>query len=132
MKLKAIILAIALVSAALYIWKTDTFQRQVFPKDYWQEQVQSSQSAIELTRGMIRDAMIELKKLQMTAKLEIAQEVNLAKSMGMDTEEARKMAVEEIRKKIKELLEEIKMLRELLKEEERKLDQAKEKLAQYQ
>ncbi len=131
MKLKTII-AIVLVTAALFIWKTDAFQRQFYPKDYWQEKVQSSLSAKEFTSVMIRDMTIELKKLLMTAKLEVAQEVNLAKSMDMDTNEAKKMAVEEIKEKIKVMREEIKMMRELREEEVQKLDQAKKKLEQYQ
>ena len=80
---------------------------------------------------MLRDTAIELKKLQMTAPLEVAQEINLAKSTGMDVDEARKMAVEEIKEKVNVLRDQIKALRELLEEEKKELEHAKKKLAEY-
>ncbi len=128
----AVVVAGLLVTAALSICETDAFQRQFFPKDYWQKQVRSSQWAIKLTRGTIRNTMIELEKLQMTAELDVAKQVNSAKLIGMDADVVRKIAVAGITGKAKFLREEIKWLNERLEEEEPKLDQAKEKLAQYQ
>ena len=131
MKIKVVIIGIALFLVGFYVWKTDTFQRKFFPKNYWQNQVQSSKSNIKSVRCLIREAMIELIKLQSTAKLEVAQEVNLARSIDMDPDEARRRAVEKIRDQIKVLRDEILMLRELLSEEKKRLEQAKEELSKY-
>lgn len=132
MKLTATVILVAIIIVGHHIYNTNTFQRQFFPKKYWQEQVQSSQSSIEFMNGMLRDTAIELKKLQMTAQLEVAQEINMAKSMGMDIDEARKMAIDEIKEKINIMRDEIKNLRELLEEEKQELEHAKKKVVEYQ
>ena len=133
MKLRAVVILVlvAVIIAGYYIYKTDTFQRQFFPKRYWQEQVESTQSSINLANGMLRDTAIELMKLQMTAPLEVAQEINFAKSTGTNVDEARKMAVDEIKIKVNDLRDQIKALRELLEEEKKELEHAKKKLAEY-
>ena len=138
MKLRTAVILVAVIIAGYYIYKTDTFQRQFFPKRYWQEQVESTQSSINLANGMLRDTAIELVKLQMTAPLKVAQEINFAKSTGMDVYKARKMAVDEIKIKVNVLRDQIKTLRdqkalrELLEEEKKELEHAKKKLAEYQ
>jgi hypothetical protein len=114
-----------------FIWNTETFQREVFPEKYWSKKVEVLKSMTQLDEGMIRDAALELKKKQITMKLEVAQEINSAKSFGMDVEEARKIAIERIRSEFEVLKEELKMWREQFKKDKSMLEKAKIELSKY-
>jgi len=49
---------------------------------------------------MINDANMECKKLQLTAKLRVAQEINSAQTLGISPSEARDQAIEDIRSEL--------------------------------
>ena len=81
---------------------------------------------------MIRDAAIEIKKMQLTASLQIAQEVNSAKSLGLSTEEAKREAVEMLKMEIKSLREDIEFWKEMLKKDTEQLEEVSSHLEQAQ
>ncbi|MFH1935422.1 MAG: hypothetical protein ABIN18_28105 [Pseudomonadota bacterium] len=114
------------------VWNSDWFQREYFPKEYWSEQVNLYEDEVSMDRYLVRDAAIELKKLQMTAKLQVAQEINLAKSLGLSTEEARKEAVEMIKVEIQDLRDDIAMWKDMLKKDQEELEKARSRLSRYE
>jgi len=83
-----------------------------------------------MDRGMFRDAVIEMKKLQATAKLEVQQEMSSAKSLGLSAEEARASAVASIKAQAEQLRQDIEMWRKAIAEDEEALAEAREHLSE--
>ena len=63
------LIGIALILVGITVWNSNWFHREVFPKEYWSKQVALLEESIVMDQSMIRDAAIELKKLQLTANL---------------------------------------------------------------
>jgi hypothetical protein len=132
MTIKQILIGIAIIVVGALVWNSDWFQRGYFPKKYWSEQVSLNEDAVSMDRAMVRDAAIEFKKLQMTTKLQIAQEINTAKSLGLSTEEARKEAVEMIKMEMQDLRDDIAMWKDMLKKDQEELEKARSRLSRYE
>ena len=132
MTIKQILIGIAIIVVGALVWNSDWFQRGYFPKKYWAEQVSLNEDAVSMDRAMVRDAAIEFKKLQMTTKLQIAQEINTAKSLGLSTEEARKEAVEMIKMEMQDLRDDIAMWKDMLKKDQEELEKARSRLSRYE
>lgn len=111
--------------------KSDLFRQRIFPKSYWEEKVKSLEFGIEIDKILLRDLYYELKKNSLIAPIEVAQGVNFATIAGIDTSEARKMAIENIKIEREDLLSELKELKNNLKEDEAALKKVQEKLAIY-
>ncbi len=79
---------------------------------------------------MIRDAAIELEKLKLTENLEVAQEINSAKSLGFSTEDARRDAVEMIKMEINDSRDDMEIWKEMLQKDQEKLEKARARLSQ--
>ena len=131
MTIKKGLIVITIIIAGSVVWGSDWFQREFFPKKYWSKQVALLENTVSMDEAMVRDAAIELKKLQLTAKLQVAQEINSAKSLGLSTEEARKEAVETIKIEIQALRDEIAMWNEMLKEDREELKKAREQISHH-
>ena len=124
------IFGIALILIGITVWNSNWFHREVFPKEYWSKQVALLEDSIAMDQSMIRDAVIELKKLQLTANLEVAQEINSAKSLGFSTEDARRDAVEMIKMEIKDSRDDIGIWKEMLQKDQERLEKARVRLSQ--
>ena len=105
------------------------FQKQFFPKDYWQEQVKAHQESVDIDRAMIRDSMLEIKKLHMTAQVEIDQAVSFAALMHQDAATARVEATEKLRDDLENEEDSLRMWKELLIKDQKALENAKAELA---
>jgi len=127
---KVLLVFAAVAAGAFAVWNTDWFQRAVFPDAYWAEKVSSLEGVLEMDRGMFRDAVIEMKKLQATAKLEVQQEMSSAKSLGLSAEEARASAVASIKAQAEQLRQDIEMWRKAIAEDEEALAEAREHLSE--
>lgn len=131
MNVKRYIVGATVVIIGVLIWRTDTFQREFFPKRFWQKQVRVSEEMVEGVEFTVRDFAIELQKKQMTAALDIKQQTNTMVFAGMSHEEARELAVKEIRTEIDALKETIRIQKEILSEERKRLREAKRELSKY-
>ena len=126
------LIGIALILVGSTVWNSNWFHKEVFPKEYWSKQVALLEESIVMDQSMIRDAAIELKKLQLTANLEVAQEINTAKSLGFSTEDARRDAVEMIKMEVKDLRDDMEIWKEMLQKDREKLEKARVRLSQVQ
>jgi len=122
--------AIILIIGIL-IWRTDTFQREVFPKRYWYKELKSLEQMIRIEEFTIKNFSIELQKKQITAELDVAQQINTGVLAGMSAEEARELAVKELRAEIDAKVKAISMLNEALNKDRRRLKEAKRELSRY-
>jgi hypothetical protein len=127
---KVLLVFAAVAAGAFAVWNADWFQRGVFPDAYWAERVSSLEGVLEMDRGMFQDAVIEMKKLQATAKLEVQQEMSSAKSLGLSVEEARADAVESIKAQAEQLRQDIEMWRNAIAEDEKALADARRHLSE--
>ena len=132
MKMRKFLFGIFLILVAIAVWDSNWFHREFFPKEYWSKQVTRLEASIDMDKAMIRDAVIELKKLQLTAGLQVAQEINSAKSLGFSTEEARRDAVEMIKMDVKDLREDMEIWKEVLQKDTEKLEEVRARLSQVQ
>ena len=130
--MKKFLTGVALILVVIFIWNSDWFNKEFFPKEYWSKQVTRFESLIVMDEAMIRDTAIEIKKLQLTASLQIAQEINSAKSIGLSTEEAKIEAVEMLKMDIKNLREDIQFWKEMLKKDTEQLEEVSSRLEQAQ
>jgi len=128
-KIVIIFLSGIIVIASYYIFKSDLFQKTFFPENYWQEVVESSESVIEFNNGLIRSAYRDLKKIQLTARIEIADSVDSVDLTGLTKKEARDMAIQEIKDRIEENRQLIKELTEFNEKCRRDIEAAKRELA---
>ena len=126
------LIGIALILVGITVWNSNWFHREVFSKEYWSKQVALLEESIVMDQSMIRGAAIELKKLQLTANLEVAQEINTAKSLGFSTEDARRDAVEMIKMEVKDLRDDMEIWKEMLQKDREKLEKARVRLSQVQ
>ena len=122
--------AIILIIGIL-IWRTDTFQREVFPKRYWYKEVKSLEQMIRIEEFTIKDFAIKLQKKQMTAGLDVAQQINTGVLAGMSAEEAREWAIREMRLEIDALTKAIRVSQEVLDRDSKRLRQARRELSKY-
>ena len=114
------------------VWNSNWFQQEFYPKEYWSKQVHLSEMSVSMDRYNIRDSIIELKKLQLTASLQIEQEVNFAKSFDLSAAEAAKEAAEMIEMEAQYLREDISFWEEDLSQDEEKLKTAQNLLSRYE
>lgn len=77
--------------AGYFIWNSDAFQREMFPKRYWAQRVADLESSIETTEWLVRNSLLEVQK----KRIEVAQAMNDYISMGSTQEEAKILAKEE-------------------------------------
>lgn len=124
-----IIIGIA-IATSYYIW-SDSIQKAIFPKKYWQEEVDSSERAIKVCNEMIRCASRDLRKIQLTARIDIAYSMDSAESLGMTKEDARKMAVKKVNDEIEENKRLIKQLTEFNERCRQELEIEKKELEKY-
>jgi len=124
-----IILIILLISP--FVYRSDWFKREFFPKEYWSKQVSSFEGNLSLDESMLRDTAIEIKKLQITRDLRIYQEVNFAKSVGISVAETRKETIDSIKMEMEVLRSEMKMWRDNIDKDKKNLDHAKTMLSHY-
>lgn len=120
-----------IVVLSIVIWSSDWFQKEFYPKEYWSEQEILYESLVSMDQVMLRDARIDLKKLHITAELVVAQEINMAKFVGLPIGEARESAKEMIKMKIQYCLDEVTMWNNMTKEDQDKLGNIRRKLSRY-
>jgi len=127
MKAKVIIpIACVVVCIAGYFgWKTETFQKNAFPKKYWAKQVDTLKFGIATSNYLIRDLELELQKKHMTFGLELAQASNTAQQFGLDVNEARQDSMKEVQEEINALNKAIETLQESIEKTENLLRQAR-------
>ena len=125
-------LGVLAIVSCFYIWKADFFQKAVFPEDYWQKQADSLEKAIEFNELLIRSAYRAIQKAKATAALDIAENMDSAKMLGMTRGEARDAAVKEIEQDIAKNNELINDLNASNTRYRQNLEFAKRELARYQ
>jgi len=132
LKLAAIVAAIYFVGIPM-VQKTDWYQKTYHPKKYWTKhwtkEIKSLEKGIKFDREDIVDAQLEIRKLEATADIVVAQEVNFAKSIGESTSEARRDAKEMIEEDINDWIEILRDSKEDLRNDKRKLERARSELA---
>jgi hypothetical protein len=116
----------------LYIWPSEVFQRKHFPKKFWSEKVEELENSILSNEYLIEDFTIELIKKKLTLPFDIAQEMKLAETVGLDVNEAREKAKEAKLKEIEQMQDMVKLLEEELKEKKALLGEARDELSKYQ
>lgn len=131
-KIARFILLIIILVGDYYIWKSDSFQKRVFPEKYWQKEVRSLERVIEFNEGIIRSAYRDLKKIQLTAKLEVADYVDSADLLGMTKKEAREAAIEKGKEDIEANRQMIKEMQEMNAKFKKELEHARRQLSKYE
>lgn len=131
-KRSLIILIIILSVISILVWRTEWFQQAVFPKRYWAEKVNKLERSIRVQEFMIRDTSIELAKMMATIKFDIAQEANLAEMTGIDSEKMIEEAAKTKMQEIENLRKSIDMMEKILSKEQKELEMARQKMAEYQ
>ena len=125
-------IAFLVIVACCYIWKSDLFQKAVFPEKDWQKQVSALEKAIEFNEIFIRSANREIEKIQLTAQLDIADNIGSAEMLGMTEDAAMQEAVEETKENIEANREVIKEMSDTNSKLKREIEQAKKELTRHQ
>jgi hypothetical protein len=124
-------IAFLVIVACCYIWKSDFFQKAAFPEKYWQKQVSALVKTIEFNEVFIRSAYRDIEKIQLTAQLDITDNIDSAEMLGMTKDAAIQDAEEEIKEDIeanRELIKEMSDTNSKLKQE---MEQAKKGLTRH-
>lgn len=111
-----------------YIWKSDSFQKQFFPKNFWQNRVKILEETVEFTKNLVDGFRIEYYKEAYFSEVEISQNANFYKLQGMNIEEAKRYARENKKKELDEMKELLNQEEKLLKEIKAEYEQAKSEL----
>lgn len=93
--LGGVVLAIGIIG--VLNWRSDSFQQRAFPKKYWSQRVAELESSVRTDEYLIKHFRLELAKKALTAEVEIAQEVNAATLVDMDSHEAAKKAADRVK-----------------------------------
>jgi hypothetical protein len=124
-KIIIIIFCVSMCIAGYFGWKTETFQKNVFPKKYWGEQIDMFERSIRTDKYLIRSAKIELQKIHITLKFELAEASNTAQFLGTDVDKATQDRMKKVQGEINNVQREIEIFRESLKKNENLLRQAR-------
>jgi hypothetical protein len=124
-------IAFLVIVACCYIWKSDFFQKAVFPEEYWQKQVSSLEKVIEFNEVFIRSAYRDIEKIQLTAQVDIADNIDSAEMLGMTKEAAMQDAVEETKENTEANRELIKELSDTNSKLKREIEQTKKELTRH-
>ena len=132
LKTKLLIITVVLVVAGYFTWQTETFQKAAFPVKYWTNEIKSLERVIKFNEGMIFSANISLKKIDLTAELEIADAAYSAESIGLTKQQAVEFEINNIKEEIKHYNNIIEQITEMNKNFNKKLTQATIELSKYQ
>jgi hypothetical protein len=116
---------------AFFFTETDTYKRLVHPEKYWSKQVKALESGIAYSESELKNVYLERQKLERTANLTIAQEVNEAVSIGGDPEKARASAIREVDAEYEVLDLEAEVWIKQIEASRKELDNAKAELAKH-
>lgn len=132
MTTKRVLIITAIFILLFIVRETDWFQEEFYPIEYWSKRVILLENAVSIDEAMLRDAAMELKKLQMIANLRVAQEINSGVFFGLPKDEARKLSVETIRQESRDLSDDIVLWNKRLKDDRNELEMARIQLSRYE
>jgi hypothetical protein len=122
---------VAGVIAAILFWRSDWFQRAVFPQNYWDQRIAELEGSIRTEEFVLRDLRLELAKRLQTVRLDMAQEANIGRAVGLQPGESAKEAVGTVRDRITTLRALIGSSEEALGQTRAELDRARSEQARH-
>lgn len=135
-KVISVIVVIACFITLPNVLKSDWFLIKYFPEKYWnkkqkywQDKVSDLEGSVAFDLELIADTRLEIKKLKATSKYAVAQEANLARSVGESVIQAKKEAKEMIKQNLDDLKEELLSWEEDLINDKNELENAKSNLS---
>jgi len=120
-------LAVLGIFLLLWIWNTDAFQRNFFPKKYWGDEVIRLERSIEIFKSEKENTTLELMQFIDNYSIEYIEAYNRIKAMGKTEEYAYKMASQMVESDLEGRKIVLKALTSLLKESKESLEVAKKK-----
>ena len=120
-----IVLLAVLVFAGFGIRNSDWFQRKYHPETYWAEQASKYESSIRYFEAWISNAKIEMQQAVVNSAFELQKEINVAESMGVETEGLKGNAKAILKDEVEELEREIVLWEDMLKTARQGLEEAK-------
>lgn len=125
---KTVGIVILILIVGYKISQTEIVQGKVNPEKYWSKQISIIERAIRLDEDMIYSLSIELKKKQLTWKLDMLQEMKDAEFAGKGESESAAFAADKIQTNFDALLETMKVFETRMASNSKKLENAKQEL----
>jgi len=131
MNTKRILISTFIILTAIFIWRTDTFQKTAFPKRYWERQVNTIECKIIISQGLLIEHMMALQNKLDTTRSDFLKHYRDLKKRGLSNEEAGMLAEKIVQQTTKAFVMLIPMLSENIKKDQTELEKARVKLAEY-
>lgn len=131
MNTKRILTSTFIILTAIFIWRTDTFQKTAFPKRYWERKVNTIECKIIISQGLLIEHMMALQNKLDTARSDYLKHYRGLKERGLSNEEAGMLAEKIVQQTTEAFAMLIPMLNENIKKDQTELEKAQVKLAKY-
>ena len=132
MNTKRVLARTFIILFAIFVWRTDTFQKTAFPKRYWEQQVNTLESKVIISHGLLIEHMMALQNKSDTARSDFLKHYIDLKKRGLSNEEAGMLAGKIVQETIKASVMLIPILSENIGKDQTELEKARVELAKYE
>lgn len=132
MNTKRVLTSIFIILAAIFVWRTDTFQKTAFPKRYWEQKVNTLKSKVIISQGLLIEHMMALQNRPDTARSDFLKHYIDLKKKSLSSEEAGMLAWKIVQETIKASATLIPILSENIGKNQTELEKARVELAKYE
>lgn len=132
MNTKRALTSILIILAAIFVWRTDTFQRTAFPKRYWERKVNTLNSKVIVSQGLLVEQMMVLQDKRRTARSDFLKCYIDLKKRGLSNEETAMLAWKIVQEGIEASVVLIPILSKNIRIDQEELKKARVELAKYE
>ena len=132
MNTKRVLISIFIILAAIFVWRTDTFQKTSFPKRYWEQKVDTLESKLIISQCLLMEHMMALQNKRDTARSDFLERYIDLKKRGLSNEETAMLAWKIVQEAIKASTMLIPILSENIRIDQEELEKARVELAKYE
>lgn len=117
------------ITGGYFFWKSDMFQKRFYPQDYWAQKIQDRQGMIDFTTSLMRDTVLDLKKLEYSLTHHREWEIASRRPSGVAEPEATRIAVDDVAQELAALRSQAQMWADQLEQSRMNLLEAQTELA---
>lgn len=132
MNTKRVLTSTFIILVAIFVWRTDTFQKTAFPKRYWEQKVNTLESKVIISQCLLIEHMMALQNKQDTARPDFLKHYIDLKKRDLSNEEAGMLAWKIVQETIKASAMLIPILSENIEEDQTELEKSRVELAKYE
>jgi len=121
-----------IILVAIFVWRTDTFQKTAFPKQYWEQKVNTLKSKVIINQGLLIELMMASQNKRATARSVFLKQYIDLKKKGLSNEEAGMLAWKIVQETIKGSAMLLPILSENIEKNQAELEKARVESAKYE